>query len=245
VSSFAGLPRADQPAGADAVVLGASALREASSLLRPWHPTLGFDVLAGAVDGGDASVEPWVEAGALPVAVGGESLRALAARHGPLALLMLDAHPEADRLAEWLRDDLVDPDRSLVAGVRGPLPEPEELDAVRDRGFELLTGDELRALGPGEYSQRVLTRTAGAPCLLSIDLDVVDPAFAPAVRTPEVAGLLPHEAITLLRSLAGTAFAGFELNGLDPARDGPAQTTCVLAANLVWEMLALRVLSAP
>ncbi len=245
MSSFAGLPRAEQPAPADAVVLGADALREAASLLRPWHPTLGFDALAGAVDGGDAPVEPWLETGAVPVVVGGESLRAQAARHGPLALLVLDAHPEADRLAEWLRDDLVDPDRSLVAGVRGPLPEPEELDAVRDRGVELLTGEELRALGPGEYSQRVLTRTAGAPCLLWFDLDVVDPAFAPAVRTPEVAGLLPHEAITLLRSLAGTQFAGFELNGLDPSRDSPGQTTCVLAANLAWEMLALRVLSAP
>ena len=143
------------------------------------------------------------------------------ARHGPLALLVLDAHAEADRLAEWLRDDLVDPDRSLVAGVRGPLPEPEELDAVRDRGVELLTGDELRALGPGEYSQRVLARTAGAPCVLCVRPRRVDPAFAPAVRTPEVAGLLPHEAITLLRSLAGTAFAGFELTGLGPVARRP------------------------
>ncbi len=81
--------------------------------------------------------------------------------------------------------------------------------------------------------------------MLLVDLDVIYPAFAPAVRTPEVAGLLPHEAITLLRSLAGTEFAGFELTGLDLDREGPAQTTAVLVANLVWEMLALRVLSAP
>ena len=60
-----------------------------------------------------------------------------------------------------------------------------------------------------------------------------------------MAGLLPHELITLLRSLAGTPFVGFQLSGLVPSLEGPAQITSVLAANLVWEMLALRVLSAP
>jgi arginase family enzyme len=241
LSSFAGLPLEGR---AGAVVLGAEDLRTASEGLRPWHPTLGFDVLKDAVDGGSGPVEPWLEAGAVPITVGGGTLRALRARHGPLALLTLDAHAEADRLAELIRDDLVDPDRSLVAGVRGPLPESEELTAVRERGVDVLTGDELRAQGPGEYSQRVLSRAQGVPCVLVLDLDVIDPAFAPAVATPEVAGLLPHEAITLLRSLAGTAFVGFELTGLAPEREGPAQTASVLAANLVWEMLALRVLSA-
>lgn len=244
MSSFAGLPQSGEPQ-AGAVVLGAEPLLGPSALLRPWHPTLEFDVLDGALDGGDGPVEPWLEAGAVPVVVGGETVRAHAERHGPVALLALDAHTQADQVAEWVRDNVVDPDRSIVAGVRGPLAEPHELSYVRDLGVEVLTGDELRALGPGEYSQRALTLTGGGACLLRFDLDVIDPAFAPAVETPEVAGLLPHEAITLLRSLAGTAFAGFDLVGLSPGRDGPAQTTAVLAANLVWEMLALRVLSAP
>ncbi len=243
--SFAGLPLTDQPSGTGAVVLGADAVREASALLRPWHPTLGLDVLADAVDGGESAVAAWLEAGAVPVVVGGESLRAQAERHGPLGLLAFGAHARAQALTAAVEEALIDPGRTLVAGARGPLGAPDELDRVRDLGIDLLTGDELRALGPGEYSQRVLTRTAGASCLLAVDLDVVDPAFAPAVRSPEVAGLLPHEAITLLRSLAGTPFAGFELTGLDPGRDGPGQITSVLAANLVWEMLALRVLSPP
>lgn len=245
MSTFAGLPLAEQPTRAGAVVLGAEDLRRASAGLRPWHPTLAFDVLEDAVDGGAGDAGPWLDAGAVALSVGGGTLGAHAARHGPLALLALDAHPEADRLAEWVRGDTVDPDRSVVAGARGPLPAPEELDAVRELGFDLLTGDELRAQGPGEYSRRVLARTAGAAAVLLVDLDVIDPAFAPAVAAPEVAGLLPHEAITLLRSLAGMAFAGFELTGYAPEREGPAQTTAVLASNLVWEMLALRVLSAP
>ena len=133
----------------------------------------------------------------MPVVVGADSLRAQAARHGPLALLALRRHPEPQSLAAAVDEGLIDAGQTLVAGARGPLGAENELEAVRDLGVELLTGDELRALGPGEYSQRVLTRTAGPLCLLTFDLDVVDPAFAPAVRTPEAAVLLPHEAITL------------------------------------------------
>ncbi len=90
----------------------------------------------------------------------------------------------------------------------------------------------------------MLTRTAGASCFLSFDIDVIDPAFAPGTGTPEVAGLLPHEALTLLRSLAGTSFVGFDLVEVCPPYDGPGQITSILAANIVWEMLALRVVSA-
>lgn len=297
VRTFARLPLVPEPElGVDAVVLGApfdtatsfrpgarfgpEAVRSASALLRPWHPTLAVDVFGSSstVDGGDLGVVPgnaeatavrlaedldgWLDAGATPVVVGGDhsiqlgELRAHAARHGPLPLLLLDAHADVweDYCGERLFDgtvirraveeELIDPQRSLLAGVRGPLNAETELEAARELGFELITGDELRALGPGEYSQRVLTRTAGAPCLLSFDIDVIDPAFAPATGTPEVAGLLPHEALPLLRSLAGTSFVGFDLVEVAPPYDGPGQTTSMLAANIVWEMLALRLVSA-
>ena len=297
VRTFARLPLVPEPElGVDAVVLGApfdtatsfrpgarfgpEAVRSASALLRPWHPTLAVDVFGSSstVDGGDLGVVPgnaeatavrlaedldgWLDAGATPVVVGGDhsiqlgELRAHAVRHGPLPLLLLDAHADVweDYCGERLFDstvirraveeELIDPQRSLLAGVRGPLNAETDLEAARELGFELITGDELRALGPGEYSQRVLTRTAGAPCFLSFDIDVIDPAFAPATGTPEVAGLLPHEALPLLRSLAGTSFVGFDLVEVAPPYDGPGQTTSMLAANIVWEMLALRLVSA-
>jgi len=297
VRTFARLPLVPEPElGVDAVVLGApfdtatsfrpgarfgpEAVRSASALLRPWHPTLAVDVFGSSstADGGDLGVVPgnaeataarlaedlggWLDAGATPVVVGGDhsillgELRAHAARHGPLALLLLDAHADVweDHCGERLfggtvirravEEELIDPQRSLLAGVRGPLYAEADLEAARELGFELITGDELRALGPGEYSQRVLTRTAGAHCFLSFDIDVIDPAFAPGTGTPEVAGLLPHEALPLLRSLAGTSFVGFDLVEVAPPYDGPGQTTAMLAANIVWEMLALRLVSA-
>lgn len=260
---------------------GPEGVRSGSAVLRPWHPTLAVDVLGGSAtaDGGDLAVvrgdamtsasrlaedlHGWLDAGATPVVVGGDhsillgELRAHAARHGPLPLLLLDAHADVgeedggEALSERtvvrraVEEGLVDPQRSLLAGARGPLWGGADLEAARELGFELVTGDELRSLGPGEYSQRVLTRTAGGPCFLSFDIGVIDPAFAPATGTPEVAGLLPHEALTLLRSLAGTPFVGFDLVGLSPPYDGPGQITSILAANIVWEMLALRVVSAP
>jgi agmatinase len=258
---------------------GPEGVRAASALLRPWHPTLSVDVFAHAstADGGDLEVVPgnaeataarlaegldaWLATGAVPIVVGGDhsillgELRAHAARHGPLALLLIDAHADVwdqyygERLFHGtvvrraVEEGLVDPGRSLLAGMRGPLYAEADLEAARELGFELVTGDELRAVGPGDLSLRALSRVAEGPCFLSFDIDVIDPAFAPATGTPEVAGLLPHEALTLLRSLAGLRFVGFDVVEVAPPYDGPAQTTALLAANIVWELLALRVVA--
>jgi agmatinase len=74
--------------------------------------------------------------------------------------------------------------------------------------------------------------------LLSFDIDVIDPAFAPATGTPEVCGLLPHEAVAFLRAPRGMRFTGFDLVEVTNA-----QTTAPLAANIVYEMLTLTALT--
>ena len=68
---------------------------------------------------------------------------------------------------------------------------------------------------------------------------MIDPAFAPGTGTPEVAGLLPHEALALIRSLAGMAFTGFDVVEVSPPYDARAQTTAILAASIAYEFLAL------
>jgi agmatinase len=123
--------------------------------------------------------------------------------------------------------------------MRGPLYAPEDLGAARELGFEVVTGEELRALEPEDYARRVRDRVRDAPAYLSFDIDVIDPAFAPATGTPEVAGLMPHEALGFLRALAGMRFVGFDLVEVSPPYDGPGQTTAMLAANLAYEFLAL------
>jgi agmatinase len=182
-------------------------------------------------------------------------LRAHAEGHGPLALVLLDAHADVwdayygERLFHGtpfrraVEEGLVLPERSLMAGMRGPLYGEGDLGAAAELGFELLTDDELRALKPAEYGERVRARVGDTPAFLSFDIDVFDPAFAPATGTPEAGGLTPREAFALLRALAGASFVGFDLVEVSPPYDGPGQTTAMLAANVAYEFLALSALA--
>jgi agmatinase len=254
---------------------GPEAIRAGSTLLRPYHPVLDVDVFAGqsVVDWGDIDITPGnaertteqvaagigelLGAGITPVMLGGDhslalgELRAHAAAHGPVALVLFDAH--ADTWDEYygerifhgtpfrraVEEGLLLPERSLLAGMRGPLYGPEDLQAPIELGFEVIAGDELRAMPPEEYRERVRSRVGDAPVVLGFDIDVIDPAFAPGTGTPEVAGLLPHEALAFLRSLAGMRFRGFDLVEVSPPYDGPGQGTAMLAAAVVYEFLAL------
>src|SRR5437868_7150394 len=136
---------------------GPEAIRSASALLRPYHPVLDVDVFGtlSLVDGGDlattpgnaqrtadqidASLQPMLRAGIVPLVLGGDhsivlgELRAHAAVHGPVALVLLDAH--ADTWDQYygeryfhgtpfrraVEEGVLDPARSVLAGMRGPL----------------------------------------------------------------------------------------------------------------------------
>jgi agmatinase len=251
------------------------AIRSASVLLRPWHPQHEVEVLRpGAVlDAGDvavtpgnarrsseqiaAALTPLCEEGVVPVLLGGDhlvalgELRAQATAHGPLALVLLDAH--ADTWEEYygerlfhgtvlrraVEEGLIDPARSLIAGIRGSLYEPQDLEQARALGFALVEIEELRGAGAAAFAARARERAAGAPVLLGVDIDVVDPSAAPGTGTPEVGGLLAAELLALLRALSGMAFVGFDVVELCPPYDSPGQISALLAANIAYEMLAL------
>jgi agmatinase len=258
---------------------GPEALRAASMLLRPYDPVLAVDVFASlsVVDWGDLELTPGnaertveqlasglgeiVAGGAVPILIGGDhlvtlgALRAQAAAHGPVALVLLDAH--ADTWDQYygeryfhgtvfrraVEEELIAPERSLLAGMRGSLYSEEDLAGARDLGFELVSGDELCAMTGEEYGRRVRERVGNAPAYLSFDIDVVDPAFAPATGTPEVGGLTAREALGFIRSLAGLRFGGFDVVEVSPPYDGPGQATALLAANVAYGFLALTALS--
>ena len=258
---------------------GPAGIRDASLLLRPFNPAQEVDVFAALsiADLGDlhttpgnaertaeqiaAQLEPVLRAGATPITLGGDhsivlgELRAHAAVHGPLGVVLLDAH--ADTWEQYygeryfhgtpfkraFEEGLIDPSRSLLAGMRGSLYAASDLDEPRGWGFEIVPCDELRTWTPAEYSTRVRERVGDGPAFLSFDIDCIDPAFAPATGTPEVCGLLPHEAIAFLRALRGRTFTGYDLVEVAPAYDTNAQTTALLAANIAYEFLTLTALS--
>ena len=91
--------------------------------------------------------------------------------------------------------------------------------------------------------RRVRERVGEAPAFFSFDIDVIDPAFAPGTGTPEVAGLFPHDALSLIRSLAGMEFRGFDVVEVSPPYDSRGQTTAILAASIAYEFLALAALA--
>jgi agmatinase len=199
-----------------------------------------------------------LQAGAVPIVAGGDhsvvlgELRAHADNCGePVAVVLLDAHADTwdsyygeryfhgTPFRRAVEEGVIDPARSIMAGMRGPLYAASDLGDAREMGFELVSGDELRALSPHDYGRRVRERVGRGPVMLSFDIDVMDPAFAPATGTPEVDGLTPREVFAYLRSLAGMRFRGFDLVEVCPPYDGPGQATALLAANIAYEFLAL------
>jgi agmatinase len=142
-----------------------------------------------------------------------------------------------------VEEGLLRPERSLLAGMRGPLYSAADLSDARALGFELVQDAELRAMDTAEYSSRVRDRVGDAPVFFSFDIDVIDPAFAPGTGTPEVAGLEPREALAFVRSLAGMSFTGFDVVEVAPPYDGPGETTALVAAAVAYEFLALTAVS--
>ena len=99
----------------------------------------------------------------------------------------------------------------------------------------MITGEEFvasRRRGDVEAVQRI----ASLPVYVSLDIDSVDPAFAPGTGTPEVAGLTSREIMELVRGLVGLPIVGFDVVEVAPAYDS-AEITALLAANLVYEFL--------
>jgi agmatinase len=123
--------------------------------------------------------------------------------------------------------------------MRGPLYDAADVDQPREMGFDVIPGGELQAMSPAQYGERVRARIGDGPVYMSFDIDVLDPAFAPATGTPEVDGLYPREALAFLRALAGIEFSGFDLVEVSPAYDSPGQVTALHAAAVAYEMLAL------
>lgn len=254
---------------------GPEAIRSASALLRPYHARHEldlFDVLS-VVDYGDLPVtpgnaertlvqvtdgfRPLVDAGVIPAVLGGDhsitlgTLRALARRHGPLALLHFDSHSDTGDLyfgeryshgttfRRAIEEGLLVAESSVQVGLRGPLYGKDDFPAAEQLGLRILPADELRAYTAGDFADRVHRQIGTHPAFVSFDIDFADPAYAPGTGTPEIGGFTSAEVVSYLRGLTELALVGFDLVEVSPAYDSPGQPTAVLAANVVWELLAL------
>ncbi len=208
------------------------------------------------------AMAPLVAADVFPLALGGDhsitlaELRALVRRHGSLCLVQLDAH--ADTWDEYfgqkyfhgstfkraVEEDLLNAGRSVQAGIRGSLYGAEDIRIAEELGFTVVPSEELRKLGAEAYAGLVKENVGERPVFLSFDIDFLDPAFAPGTGTPEVAGFSTAEALAFLRALRGINLVGADVVEVSPAYDGPGQQTALAAANVAFELLALRALAS-
>ncbi|MGQ0710695.1 MAG: agmatinase [Rhodoferax sp.] len=180
-------------------------------------------------------------------------LRAVAAQHGPVALVHFDAHcdtwsdhfSEASGHGTWtfeaLREGLVQPDKTVQIGLRSS-GERAVREYVRDQGGLIYSARDLRGLDGAALRpvlDAVRQRIGAAPCYLTLDIDCLDPAFAPGTGTPEPGGMSSSQVLTFLEELAELSWVGMDCVEVAPAYDH-AELTSSAAATFVWTYLSAR-----
>lgn len=246
---------------------GPRALREASTLMAGDAPygwgysplerfaiadagDMAFDYAAVAEVPGriEAHVASILEAGATSLVLGGDhsialpSLRAHAAKHGPVGLVQFDAHPDTwsdddparvdhgTFVYKALKEELIDPSRSVQIGTRVEVEDEVAHGIVRFDARAVHAG--------GDIASEVRRIVGEAPVYLSFDIDVLDPAFAPGTGTPVWGGLSTAQVGLLLRGLAGINLVGMDVVEVSPPYDH-ANVTALAGAHVAYDLIAL------
>ena len=190
-----------------------------------------------------------------PVTLGGDHtialpiLRAIAAKHGPVAVVHVDAHTDTNDhmfgepvahgtiFRRAIEENLINPHKMVQIGQRTTGYSADDFEWVRQQGVRLVNAEECwyQSLTPlmAEVREKIGTET---PVYLSFDIDGIDPAFAPGTGTPEPGGLTSTQAIEIIRGCWGLNLVGSDLVEVSPQYDTTGNTA-LLAANLVFEML--------
>lgn len=200
-----------------------------------------------------------LERGAVPLSLGGDHgitypvLRAVTQHHaGPMGLLVFDTHLD---LSEALNGDRltraspilriceleqIDPKRVAIIGARGPRNLPEWTPLYRKLGISVFAMEQVEQEGIEAVTQKALTIATkdNAKLYISVDIDSIDPAFAPATNSPEPGGLTSREIICGVRVAGRDGFAGFDVVEVSPDFDDRSGSTSILAARIMAEALA-------
>jgi agmatinase len=206
----------------------------------------------------EESVRTLIDANVTPFAIGGDhsvtlaELRAVASRFGPLALIQFDSHTDTwdsyfagkrysagTPFRRAVEEELVTPAHSIQIGMRGSLFQVTDISQSLALGYDVLTCDQIFEIGVQAVADRIAARTAGRPCFITFDMDFVDPGSAPGVQTPESGGPTSRETLLVLRRLHDLHLVGCDVVEMNPLYDDPGQTTALLAATVMAELLAL------
>jgi agmatinase/guanidinopropionase len=200
----------------------------------------------------EREVREVLQGGTAVIALGGDHsislplLRAHAAQHGPLALIHFDSHTDTYSEAmdhgtpfyHALKEGLVAREAYIQVGIRGPLYEPDEIEATQALGARVLPIEECMEKGVTAVLQTIYQHIGRTPAYVTLDIDSIDPAYAPGTGTPEVGGFTSYQMLQLVRGLRGLKLVGFDLVEVSPPYDH-GEVTSILAANLLFEFLSL------
>ena len=214
-----------------------------------------FDI-AAAVAEIDAQAAELIDGGARLVTLGGDHtiayplLRAHHRHYGPVSLLHFDAHLDTwdtyfdapvthgtpfRRAAE---EGLFVPGHSAHVGIRGSLYGPNDLADDAGFGFTVVHCAEFERRTTDDVVEQLRTSIGDRPLYVSVDIDVLDPAHAPATGTPEAGGMTSRELLAIIRGLDGLDLVGADVVEVSPAYDH-AEITGVAAANVAYEFVSL------
>ncbi|MBC9943750.1 agmatinase [Leucobacter sp. cx-328] len=178
------------------------------------------------------------------------SIKTLFDKHGPISVLHFDAHIDTfgtyfgasthhgtpfRRAAE---EGLLDPEGCMHIGIRGSLYDHHDLSDDRALGFQTVHASEFLTTGLHGIADQMRARLGDRPVYVSVDIDVLDPAFAPGTGTPEPGGLSSRELLFLIRSLAPLKVVGADVVEVAPSYDH-ANVTSLAAAHVAYEFLSI------
>src|SRR5829696_1930327 len=204
----------------------------------------------------ETTVGQVLSAGAIPVVLGGDhsitepSVRACAAAHGPVGMVHFDTHTDTGAevfgvershgtfIRRLIDAGQLDASRYAQIGLRGYWPGEKEFSWQAERGITSLFAHDVRDLGIREVVRRAIAAVGPGPVYLTVDVDVLDPAFIPGTGTPEPGGMTPSELLLGVRTVA----TDLELVGADvveviPTGVGTADASALVAERVVREAL--------
>ncbi len=271
---FVGIPMDIGTSNRSGTRHGPRQIRAESVMLRPYNMATGaapFEAMQVA-DVGDVPINTFdlkktvdiitahhagiLAHGCIPLTMGGDHtltwpiLRAIKERHGPVALIHVDAHADindtmfGEKVAHgtpfrraW-EDGCLLNDRVFQIGLRGTGYAPEDFDWGRAQGWTVVQAEECWYKSLTPLMADIRAKIGDAPVYLTYDIDSLDPAFAPGTGTVEIGGLTIWQALEIIRGCAGLNIVGCDLVEVSPPYD-PSGNTALVAANLLYEMLCV------
>ncbi len=197
-----------------------------------------------------------LDAGAIPLILGGDhsiaepDIGACAAVHGPVGLIHFDSHTDTGRdvfgvalshgtpMYRLVNAGIIDPARYVQIGLRGYWPGEEAFVWQEENGITSLFMHDVRERGITAIVEQAIATIGDGPCFLSVDVDVLDPAFAPGTGTPEPGGMTSADLLWACRTIAGRVrLVGCDVVEVIPTGVGTADITALVAARIVHETL--------